>query len=339
MKKYYLHYIILTVIVLIFAALQLLWGSGAVSFSESLHALLSGAGDGGDVVAGIVWSIRLPRMLAAAFLGGALAVSGFLLQTFFSNPLAGPFVLGISSGAKLVVALTMVFCLTRGAELGSFAMIFAAFFGSMLSLCIVLLFAGRVKRMSALIICGVMIGYICSAVTDLVVTFADDTNIVNLHNWSLGSFAGVSFANLRAAFLLIALAMCALSFLAKPMDAYRLGEAYAQSVGVRLPVFRVTLLLLAGLLSACVTAFAGPISFVGIAVPQVMRRLFRTEKTLVMLPACFLGGAVCCLCCDLFARQLFAPAELSVSTVTALLGAPVVLRVMVTRYRAGRSTA
>ena len=136
----------------------------------------------------ILWDIRFPRVLAAMLLGGALSVSGFLLQTFFANPIAGPFVLGISSGAKLMTALVMIFLLGRGLVAGSVVLILASFIGAMLSMGFVILIANKVNNMSILVICGIMVSYICSAVTDLVVTFADDSNIVNLHNWSLGSF-------------------------------------------------------------------------------------------------------------------------------------------------------
>ena len=234
-------------------------------------------------------------------------MAGFLLQTFFANPIAGPFVLGISSGAKLVVALVTIAALSRGIVLGSVAWIVAAFVGSMISMGFVLLIAGRVKSRSMLIICGVMIGYICSAITDFAVNFADDSNIVNLHNWSMGSFSGLSWGNLRTMTPVIAVAMLCTLLLAKPMAAYQLGESYAANVGVRIKPFRVALILLSGLLSACVTAFAGPISFVGIAVPQLVKGLFHTAKPLVILPASFLGGAVFCLLCDMIARTVFAP--------------------------------
>ena len=145
----------------------------------------------------IVWDIRMPRLLAALFLGGALAVSGFLLQTFFQNPIAGPYVLGISSGAKLVVSLVMVWLLAQGTTISSIGMIGAAFLGSLLAMGFILLISAKVRRMSILVICGVMIGYICSAITDFVVTFADDSNIVNLHYWSLGSFSGMSWENIN----------------------------------------------------------------------------------------------------------------------------------------------
>ncbi len=322
---------LLIVLLLFFGALNLMIGSTRLSVSEVLTALRPD--QGGSLAAGIVRNIRLPRLLAAALLGGALSVSGFLLQSFFANPIAGPYVLGISSGAKLAVALSMILCLSRGMTISALGMIGASLCGAMVSMGFVLLASVRLRGMGMLIVCGVMIGYICSAVTEIAVTFADDANIVNLHNWSQGSFSGTGWQDLRAAALTVVPAVALSFLLAKPMDAFRLGESYAQSMGVNIRRFRVALILLSSVLSACVTAFAGPISFVGIAVPQLMKRLFKSAKPLLMLPACFLGGSAFCLFCDLLARVLFAPTELSISSVTAVFGAPVVIWVLLSRRR------
>ena len=300
-------------------------GSLHLSVREVAQILLTHSGDN----AVIVWEIRLPRIFAAILLGGALSVSGFLLQTFFANPIAGPFVLGISSGAKLTVALTMIGALSCGRVLGSAVMITAAFAGAMLSMGFVLLIAQRVRQMPLLVVSGVMIGYICSAVTDFVITFAEDSNIVNLHNWSQGSFSGMSWSNIRVAAVVVGLAVLFTFFLSKPISAYQLGEAYAQSMGVNIKTFRVILILLSSILSACVTAFAGPISFVGIAVPFLARKAFGTSKPIVVIPGTFFMGAVFCMICDLIARMALAPVELNISTVTSILGAPIVIYMMI----------
>ena len=189
--------------------------------------------------------------------------------------------------------------------------------------------AGRVKKMSMLVICGVMIGYICSAATDFAVTFADDANIVNLHNWSMGSFSGMSWENIRVMAAVITVSLVLVFLMAKPISAYQMGEVYAQNMGVDIRRFRLALVLLSSILSACVTAFAGPVSFVGIAVPHLAKSLFKTAKPILMIPGCFLGGAVFCLFCDLIARTAFAPTEVSISSVTAVFGAPVVIYMMV----------
>ena len=281
----------------------------------------------------IIMDIRLPRTLAALILGGGLSVSGFLLQSFFRNPIAGPFVLGISSGAKLTVALLMIAALQHGFVMHSGMMIAAAFVGAVLCMLTVLLFSGKVRNMAQLVISGVMIGYICNALTDLAVTFADDANIVNLHNWSKGSFSGTDWQDIRAMAVLVFAALIGTFLLSKPIGAYQLGEGYAANMGVNIRMFRLLLILLSSALSACVTAFAGPVSFVGIAVPHLMKGLFGTAKPLILIPAAFIGGGVFCMGCDLIARMLFAPQELSVSTVTAVFGAPVVIFIMLHRAK------
>ena len=309
----------------------LLWNIGAGSVDITLGEIAGSI----RAMSGIIWAIRLPRVAAAAILGGALSVSGFLLQTFFANPIAGPFVLGISSGAKLTVSLVMVGFLSRGIVISSMSMVAGAFAGSMISMGFVLLMSRRVRSMSMLVVCGIMIGNICSAVTDFVVTFADDSNIVNLHNWSLGSFSGTSWEDVKLMAWIVGAALVLTFLLSKPIGAYQMGEVYARNMGVNIRRFRVELILLSSVLSACVTAFAGPISFVGIAAPHLIKALFRTAKPLVVIPACFLGGAAFCLGCDLIARTAFAPRDMSISSVTAVFGAPVVLYLMASR-RSGR---
>lgn len=306
-------------------------GSVPISVGEIIGILLHKQGD--PTLVNIIWKIRLPRILMAALLGGALSLSGFLLQTFFANPIAGPFVLGISSGAKMVVALSMIYFIGAFGAVSSWTLIIAAFVGSLLSVGFILIMSRRLKGMAVLLVAGIMIGYICSAITDFVVTFAEDSDIVNLHGWSLGSFSGMSWDNVRIAAILVGVTTLAVFLLSKPIGAYQLGEAYAQSMGVNIRLFRVTLILLSSILSACVTAFAGPISFVGIAVPYLVKRLLNTSKPIVVIPAVFLGGAVFCMGCDLIARTAFAPTELNISTVTSVFGAPVVIGMMLRRNK------
>ncbi|MBR1863959.1 MAG: iron ABC transporter permease [Ruminococcus sp.] len=299
-----------------------------MSPAEAIGSLFGGGTESGRR---IIFSIRLPRTLAAMLLGGALSVSGLLLQSFFSNPIAGPFVLGISSGAKLTVAAAMIFALEHGAALGSLPMTAAALAGALGAVGVIMLMSGRVRSMAQLIVAGVMVGYICSALTELMVTFADDANIVDLHSWSMGSFSGISMRDVGFIAAAAVPAFIGAFMLSKPMSAYRLGESYARSAGVDIRAFRTALVILSSILSACVTAFAGPVSFVGVAVPHLMKALFGTSKPIVIIPASLIGGGVFCMGCDLAARLMFAPVELSVSTVTAVLGAPVVIGVMLER--------
>ncbi len=311
------------------AALNVCVGSVSIPPREVLRALAGRASDAAQ--ASIVLRIRLPRAAMAALLGGALSLSGFLLQTFFGNPIAGPFVLGISSGAKLAVALAMIFLLRALGGASSWALIGAAFVGSLLATGFILLLSRKLRHMATLLVAGIMVGYICSALTDFAVTFADDADIVNLHGWSQGSFSGMSWAGAGVAAAVIAAAGAAAFLMSKPIAAYQQGEGYAQSVGVNVRAFRAALILLSSVLSATVTAFAGPISFVGIAVPRLVKRALNTSRPLVVIPAVFLGGAVFCMGCDWIARTAFAPTELNISTVTSAFGAPVVIAMMLKR--------
>ena len=281
----------------------------------------------------IIWEIRLPRALAALILGGALALSGYLLQTFFHNPIAGPFVLGISSGSKLLVALVMVGFLEWNITINSGMLVAAAFAGALLSMLFVLLVARKMEQMAMLIVGGVMIGYICSAITDFVVTFASDADIVNLHNWSRGSFSGMTWENVAVMAGVTFVSAAAVFLLSKPIGAYQMGETYAKSMGVNVAHLRFFMVILSSILSGCVAAFAGPVSFVGIAVPHLIRWLFADTRPLVLIPGCFLGGSVFCLFSDWLARTVFAPTEMSNSTVTAVFGAPVVIFVMMRKHR------
>ena len=324
-SRYAMVFILLILAFGLITVLNINTGNVHISLSEIIDILLKKATDTKEY--SIIWKIRLPRILMAAILGGALSLSGFLLQTFFENPIAGPFVLGISSGAKMVVALTMIYYLGRAVNVTSYTLIIAAFIG------FILLISKRIKHMATLLVAGIMIGYICSAVTDFVVTFADDSDIVNLHGWSQGSFSGMSWSNVYISCVVVGITLILTFLLSKPIGAYQLGEAYAQSMGVNIKFFRVALILLSSILSATVTAFAGPISFVGIAVPFLMKRSFGTSRPLIIIPGTFLGGAVFCMMCDLIARMAFAPLELNISTVTSIFGAPVVIFMMLRKKR------
>ena len=324
----------LAVLLVVLATLNLCIGSLNVPIPDLLAIL--GGQDTTSTNYQVIWSIRLPRLIAAALLGGALALAGFLLQTFFNNPIAGPFILGISSGAKLVVALMMIIVVGGSGVMTNGMMIISAFVGSLIAMVFVLLVSRRINSMSMLIVAGVMIGYICSAATDFLITFASDANIVNLKNWSLGSFSGINWGDIGIMTVVVVISSLAVFFLSKPISAFQLGEQYAKSMGVNIRVFRVALILLSSLLAATVTAFAGPISFVGIAVPHVIKRALGTSKPLVVIPGAFFGGAIFCLFCDLIARSVFAPTEVSISAVTAIFGAPIVISILLKREKARR---
>lgn len=330
-SRYTMVFITMAILFFIIVVLNINTGNVHISVAKILKILF--LRDGEAVEYNIIWKIRLPRILMAALLGGALSLSGFLLQTFFLNPIAGPFVLGISSGAKMAVAMTMIVFLKYIGTFSSYTLVMAAFIGALISTGFILLMSKKIHHMASLLVGGIMIGYICSAITDFVVTFADDSDIVNLHGWSQGSFSGTSWSNIQVAAVIVGITVIFTFFLSKPIGAYQLGEGYAQSMGVNIRLFRVALILLSSILSACVTAFAGPISFVGIAVPFLTRKAFGTARPLIIIPGTFFAGAVFCMLCDLIARMVLAPTELNISTVTSILGAPIVIYMMLKREK------
>ena len=191
--------------------------------------------------------------------------------------------------------------------------------------------------MALLLVAGIMVSYICSATTDFLITFASEASIVNLHNWSMGSFSAARWSSVGTAFLICMICFALAWMLSKPIGAFALGEGYALSMGINIKTFRIALILLSSLLSACVTAFAGPISFVGIAVPHITKTLLKTSKPILVIPAAYLCGAVFCTFCDLVARTAFSPREMAISTVTSFFGAPIVIYMMVKRRMAKAS--
>ena len=303
--RYALVFFVLIAAFCLITVLNINIGNIPIPLGRIVEILFTKTGNPTEV--NIIWKIRLPRIL----------------------------MLGISSGAKMVVAFAMIYFIQIFGVVSSYTLILAAFVGSLLSVGFILLFSRRIPSMSTLLVAGIMIGYICTAITDFTVTFAADSDIVNLHNWSKGSFSGMNWSNVGVAATVVGITGGVTFLMAKPIGAYQLGEAYAQSMGVNIKAFRTALIVLSSILSATVTAFAGPISFVGIAVPFLIRHCLNTSKPLVVIPATFLGGGVFCMLCDLIARTAFAPTELNISTVTSIFGAPVVIYMML-RRKGGR---
>ena len=332
-QKIWIRYqiVFLTLALLFCAALVLNINTGSVKLSVDRIFRILFLRDTADPAYDIIWIIRLPRLLIAAVLGGALSLSGFLLQTFFRNPIAGPFVLGISSGAKMLLAVVTIAFSGFMTNIPVSLTVTTAFIGSMLSMLFVLLFARKIRNMSSLLVIGIMISNICSAVTDFLINFAKESDIVNLTYWSMGSFSGKTWDDLTISSILVIITFGITFLMSKPIGAYQLGEGYAKSMGISIKTFRVILILLSSMLSACVTAFAGPIAFVGIAVPHIAKLMFGTAKPIIMIPGVFLSGAIFCMFCDLIARTVFSPTELTLGTVTAAVGAPVVIWLMLKR--------
>lgn len=280
----------------------------------------------------IIWNIRFPRALAAVLGGCALATAGLLLQIFFKNPIVEPYVLGISSGSTLAVALIMLGGFSLGFKsISALTMFLAAFCGSLIVMVIVIIFARKVKSVVTLLVIGLMTGYICSGVTNILTVFADKEKIQGFTIWTMGSYSGFTWEQVRV-LCIIAIPTLILSlFLVKPLNAFLLGEEYAKSMGVNIKFFRVSIVTIASLLAAGVTAFAGPIGFIGLAVPQISRLVFRTSDNKILVPGTILLGGIVSSLCDLISRTILSPMELPISSITAFIGAPIVITLILRR--------
>lgn len=314
-------------------------GSVSVPLEDVLRALL-GQATSQPAYATIVTQFRMPRALTALLAGAALAVGGVQMQTLFRNPLTDPFVLGISAGASLGVALVVLAVGTTGATvlvgiglLGDLGLAAAASIGAALMLSLVLSFAQRARSILTLLIVGLMLGYAVSAVVSLLLYFSIPERIQAYVNWTFGSFSGVTWRQLPILAPIIALGLALSLALIKPLNALLLGEAYAQSMGIHLRRARMGIILSTALLAGAVTAFCGPIGFLGIAVPHLSRILIRTTDHRWLLPTAMLLGALIAMLADLIAQVPGRQIILPLNAITALIGAPVVLLIVLGQRR------
>ncbi|GAB4273713.1 MAG: iron ABC transporter permease [Candidatus Promineifilaceae bacterium] len=320
----------------LFFFLSLAMGSVRIPVGDVLAILLGGTPTKATW-ATIVFKFRLPKALTAILAGSALAVSGLQMQTLFRNPLAGPFVLGISSGASLGVALVVLSVGTAVSGLvaslgllGNFGVVLAATLGSSLVLFMVMFAARRVNTMTLLIL-GLLFGYAVSAVVSILLYFAISERIQAYINWTFGSFAGVTWGQLQVLMPVILAAIAIGWASAKPLNALLLGETYARSLGLTVNRARFWVIMSASLLAGAVTAFCGPIAFIGVAVPHLCRSLFHTSDHRLLIPAVALMGGIVALFADLVAQLPGSNIVLPLNAVTSLIGTPVVAWVILRR--------
>ena len=333
MNKGATYCILLAVLIALLFVLNILVGSVSIPADDVVRILL---GDDEAVKPSwrfIILQSRLPQALTATLAGSALAVSGLMLQTAFRNPLAGPSVFGINSGAGLGVALVMLwlggsFSAGSVSVTGFVAVLAAAFVGAMAVMLLIFLFSTMVRNSVMLLIIGIMIGYISNSAVSLLNFFATDEGVRSYMVWGMGSFSGVSTQMLPWFSLVTVAALFAALLLIKPLNALMLGDRYAENLGVNIIRIRNWLLVITGLLTAIVTAFCGPVAFIGLAVPHIARLLFHTDNHRLLMPATMLTGAVVALLCNVLC---FLPGTLGViplNAVTPLIGAPVIIYVI-----------
>ena len=334
MKRETRIYLLLTVLMMVLFVVSLFYGSVNIPFLSVLKILF-----GLDVERAswshIVLDSRLTISLTALLAGASLAVSGLLLQTLFQNPLAGPSILGVSDGANLGVALVI---LLSGGTVGSlsgigiyFGIILAAFMGALLILGTIIYFAGKVKNSVMLLIIGIMIGYLTSSIISILNYYASADKVFQFVMWGMGDYGAVSWDNMPyfAVFILLGLALSIA--LIKPLNALLLGENYAANLGVKVRKVRIIVLLCTGLLTAAVTAFCGPISFIGLSVPHIARLLLGSSNHKHLVPITILSGATISLLCSILTVVPWMDSIMPLNAITPLVGAPIIIYVIVNR--------
>ena len=325
----------LGLVVIVLFALNLLLGSVRIPAADVISILFGGEASKASWQF-IVLESRLPQAITATLCGASLAVSGLMLQTTFRNPLAGPSVFGVNSGAGLGVALVMLF-LGGGLSVGSVsitgfaAILLAAFIGAMTVMAIIFAFSTLVRNSVMLLIIGIMIGYISNSAISLLNFFATDEGVKSYMVWGMGSFGGVSMANMPVFVVVTLIGLIGALMLIKPLNALMLGDRYAENLGVNIMRVRNWLLIVTGLLTAITTAFCGPVAFIGLAVPHIARLLLTTDNHRQLLPATLLCGSVVALVCNLICYLPGESGVIPLNAVTPMIGAPVIIYVIVKR--------
>jgi len=332
-RRYFQSFFIFSIILLSLLILNMAQGSVRIPLFKTLRIIIFHITD--STPGAIIWKIRFPRIFSAVICGGYLAAGGLLLQVFFRNPIVGPYVLGISSGATLMVALVMLGGLSVGIlEIHPFYISLSAFSGALLVMAILVVIASRVRSVITLLIIGLMMGYLCYAVTSILIAFAEKEKVKGFVLWQMGSFSGFTWQEFYL-ILIIGLPLTIGTYLlSKPLNAFLLGEDYAKTMGVNIRLFRFFVVILSSALAGIVTAFAGPVAFIGLAIPHMARLVFGTTDNRVLIPGAILLGGIVTLLCDLIARTLFSPVELPISAITSFFGAPIVIGLLLKRRTA-----
>lgn len=325
----------LTIALLIAFILDIWLGSVHIPVPDIIHTLLGNASN--PTWDKIIWLFRMPKAITAIVAGGSLAVSGLLMQSFFRNPLAGPFVLGISSGASLGVALLVMAGVTGFFLVNTLGIVLAASIGAAVAFSFVLMASIRIKDSATLLIIGLMVGSIAGAIVGTLQYFTTARQLQAFTIWTFGSLSNVNADELPVLVVLSGLGLIIAFAFFKPMNAILLGENYAQSLGVSINRLRNGILLVTSLLAGVVTAYCGPIAFVGIAVPHLTRMVFSTSDHKKLIPSVFLTGSLVLLLCDVIAQLPGSEQVLPINVVTSILGAPIVIWIILKKRHLGTS--
>lgn len=337
MKKDSCIFLLLALCIVVLFVFNLYIGSVRIPFNDVFNIVL-GKFEGKESWKFIVLENRLPQAITAMFCGGALAVSGLMLQTAFRNPLAGPDVFGINAGAGLGVALVMLLLGGNVSTVlfsvsGFLAILISAFIGAMAVTALVFFFSLIIRNSILLLIIGIMVGYVSSSVVSLLNFFATEEGVKSYMIWGLGNFGGVSMDHIPVFVCIVSIGIFCSLLLMKPLNALLLGPQYAESLGINTRRVRNYLLVVTGLLAAITTAFCGPIAFIGLAVPHIARLILTTENHRLLLPSTILSGAIIALLCNIICYLPGEDGIMPLNAVTPLIGAPVVIYVLLKSNR------
>lgn len=336
-RSYSVVLVIILIASLILFSLNLMLGSVSITLSDFFDTIMYGHD---NTYRAIIIDYRLPQALTAVVAGAGLAVSGLLMQTLFRNPLADPSILGISSGAGLGVALVVLFAssfagraISQLAWWPTLGLTLSAFIGAFFVLLLILTLSAKLKSMVSLILTGIMIAYITGAITDMLKFFSSKEDIHSFVIWGLGSFSNVGHNHIVFLSISIAVGIVASMLLSKPLNLLLLGERYAENLGLNIKRCNILVILIAGYLTALITAYCGPIAFLGLAVPHIARFLFRTSDHRILIPATTLCGINIALFCNLISRLPGFDGNLPINSVSAMIGAPIVIWVIFYRKK------
>ncbi|WP_158838498.1 FecCD family ABC transporter permease [Polaribacter sp. L3A8] len=336
-KTYRKHFIFLSILLLFFFFLNVSLGSVSIPFKDIFNSII-----GGNVTKDswetIIINFRIPKAITAILVGSGLSICGLLMQTLFKNPLAGPFVLGISSGASLGVAILILGSSVFGgfflnASISNWSLPIAASLGAFLVLSAVIIAANRVKNTMSILIIGLMFGSLTSAVISVLAYFSEAAQIQQYLFWSFGSLGNLTWNEITVFVIIYSIGILGTISVIKPLNSFLLGENYAKSLGINVKKSRNIILLITSILTGVITAFSGPIAFVGLAVPHIARMLFSSSNHKTLLPAVALIGAIVLLICDMIAQLPTSEFTLPINAITSLFGAPIVIWLLIRKKR------
>lgn len=336
-RTYTVHFILLSIVLVAMFLINISIGQSDIPLSEILSSLL-GNGTSKQTWEFIILEYRLPKAITAIIAGGGLSIAGLIMQTMFRNPLADPFVLGLSSGASLGVALLLLGASAFGGILGlmlssQWSLVLAAAAGTLLVLLAVMSVSFRVKDTMTLLIIGIMFGSFTSAIVGVLSYLSTAEQLQRYIFWSFGSLGDISWEGIRILSLCFGIGIVLSVLSCKALNALLLGQQYAQSMGLNLKRTNLLLVVATSILAGSITAFAGPIAFVGLAVPHLTRQIFNTSNHFILMPAVLLYGATLLLFCDIIAQALFSEITLPINAITSFIGAPIVIWLLVRKKK------